>query len=214
MRASLDVAMAKPGPLPAPTVVLADRLRTELNRVDELLEGFLVLARVQHGLLPGHEVVKLDDVVGSALGARSTHIGAAGLTLRQEGGCAAQVAGSPAMLRRMVDNVVDNAIVHNQLHGWIAVGTWAGPDAARIVVENGGPVLDQALVAQLGQPFRRLGADRTSLNGGSGLGLSIVAAIAAAHGGSVDLQARTDGGLRVVISLPQAASPAPIGAPT
>ena len=53
MRASVDVAVAKPEPVPAPTIALADRLRGELDRVDGLLDGFLVLARAQHGDLPG-----------------------------------------------------------------------------------------------------------------------------------------------------------------
>ena len=63
------------------------------------------------------------------------------------------------------------------------------------MVENGGAVLDPAQVAGLGQPFRRLGADRTG-PGGAGLGLSIVAAIAEAHGGVLRLDARPEGGLR------------------
>ena len=50
IRASLDVAMAKPGPVPEPTVVLADRVRAELDQVDRLLEGFLLLTRAQHGV--------------------------------------------------------------------------------------------------------------------------------------------------------------------
>jgi DNA-binding response OmpR family regulator len=51
----------------------------------------------------------------------------------------------------------------------------------RLVVESGGPVLDQDAVARLVEPFQRLGADRTGSQNGHGLGLSIVAAIAAAH---------------------------------
>ena len=54
MRASLDVAKAKPEPAPPQTTALAARLRTELDQVDRLLEGLLVLARAQHGDLPGH----------------------------------------------------------------------------------------------------------------------------------------------------------------
>jgi signal transduction histidine kinase len=73
------------------------------------------------------------------------------------------------------------------------------------MVENGGPVLKQDQVRELCQPFRRIGADRTGSDSGSGLGLSIVAAIAEAHGGSLDLQARPEGGLRVYIQLPAAA---------
>jgi signal transduction histidine kinase len=104
--------------------------------------------------------------------------------------------------------------VHNEPHGWVAVSTWAGQGTCRIVVENGGQVLDQPEVSQLAQPFRRLGADRVGSDRGSGLGLSIVAAIAAAHGGSLDLRARPAGGLAVVISLPVAASPVPAGVPS
>jgi signal transduction histidine kinase len=82
------------------------------------------------------------------------------------------------------------------------------------VIENTGPVLDELAVAQLAQPFRRLGAQRTGSENGHGLGLSIVAAIAAAHGGSLRLHARRHGGLRIEIALPRATmSPtAPISA--
>jgi signal transduction histidine kinase len=201
MRAALDVAMAKPDPPPAQTVALAARLRGELNRVDELLTGLLVLARAQHGALPAGEILALDDAVAAAVTARAAAITEAGLTVRQAVASGATVAGSQALLQRMIDNVVDNAIVHNQPAGWIAVGTWTGSGSARIVVENGGSVLDQAQVDELGQPFKRLGADRVGSERGSGLGLSIVAAIVAAHDGKLDLRARPDGGLRVTIEL-------------
>jgi len=76
-------------------------------------------------------------------------------------------------------------------------------------VENGGQILDQQQVSELSQPFRRIGADRIGSDKGSGLGLSIVAAIAEAHDGTLDLQARPGGGLRVSIDLPATAgSPA------
>jgi signal transduction histidine kinase len=214
MRAALDVAMAKPGPLPPQTVVLANRLRAELDRVSELLEGLLVLARAQHGALPNREIVALNEVVSDAVRTRSAAIEAAGLSFRLAGDALLPVAGSGVMLRRMVDNVIDNAIVHNAPHGWIAVGSWASQGTGRVVVENGGPVLDQDQVSQLAQPFRRLGADRVGSDRGSGLGLSIVAAIAAAHGGSLELRARPEGGLQVAITLPLAASPALAGAPS
>jgi signal transduction histidine kinase len=105
----------------------------------------------------------------------------------------------------MVDNVIDNAIGHNHDGGWIRVATQSDGTTAQLVVETGGQVLDQQQVAQLAQPFRRLGADRTGTGNGAGLGLSIVAAIATAHGGTLELHARPEGGLRVSISLPLAA---------
>src|SRR6266498_1018128 len=123
----------------------------------------------------------------------------------------AWVAGSQALISRMVENVIDNAVCHNTDGGWIRItsGTADGRDS--VVVENGGPVLEQDQVRELSQPFRRIGADRTGSDSGSGLGLSIVAAIAEAHGGSLDLQARPEGGLRVSIQLPAVAG-VPAGA--
>jgi signal transduction histidine kinase len=206
MRASVDVALAKPGPVPEQTLALAGRLRAELDRVDELLDGLLALARAQHGVLPGRAVLSLGAVASASLAARSGAIAARKLTVQNTdcpGG--SWVAGSQPLLRRMVDNVIDNAIGHNVDGGWIGVGTAADGAVALLVVETGGEVLDQRQVDQLAQPFRRLGADRTGSEAGAGLGLSIVAAIAEAHGGTLDLRARPEGGLRVAIRLPLAA---------
>src|ERR1700722_18916070 len=205
MRAALDVALAKPEPAPPQTVALAGRLRTELDRIERLLEAFLVLARTQHRSMPGQAILPLDYIVGSALADQAAAITAMDLTVRDtssQGG--AWVAGSQALLSRMVENVIDNAVCHNTPGGWIAITTGARSEGAQLVVENGGPVLDQQQVAELSQPFRRLEADRIGTDKGSGLGLSIVAAIAEAHGGTLDLQARTGGGLRVCVELPAA----------
>ncbi|WP_405144160.1 HAMP domain-containing histidine kinase [Sphaerisporangium sp. NBC_01403] len=206
MRASLDVAVAKPDPVPAQTLALADRLRTELDQVDRLLEGFLTLARTQHGALSDRATISLGRVVSAALDARAADITDRNLTVDDgEVHDAAWTQGSRTLLSRLVDNVIDNAITHNHDGGWIRVAATADDATARLIVETGGEVLDQEQLARLAQPFQRLGADRTGSDTGSGLGLSIVAAIATAHGGSLDLDARREGGLRVAISLPLAA---------
>jgi signal transduction histidine kinase len=209
MRASVDVAVAKPGPVPEPTIALAGRLRAELDRVDELLDGLLALARAQHGVLPGRAELSLGAIASASLAAHSGAITARKLTVQNDDGPGgAWVAGSQPLLRRMVDNVIDNAIRHNVDGGWIRVISGAGDAAAVLVVETGGEVLDQRRVDQLAQPFRRLGADRTGSGESAGLGLSIVAAVAEAHGGALDLRARPEGGLRVAIRLPLAAQAA------
>ncbi len=214
MRACVDVAVAKPEPVPAPTVALAGRLRAELDRVDRLLDGFLALARAQHGDLPGQATLSLEYVVSAALAARAEAIAARNLTVHHTSGPdGTWVRGSQALLGRMVDNVIDNAITHNTHGGWISATTGADGRLARLVVETGGDVLDPHQVGQLAQPFRRLGADRTGSDDGAGLGLSIVAAIASAHRGALDLEGRPEGGLRVTIALPLAAQAERVGAP-
>jgi signal transduction histidine kinase len=207
MRASIDVALAKPEPVPPATVALAGRLHGELDRIEALLEAFLVLARAQHHDLPGRGVLPLDYLVSAALAEQASAIAARWLTVLD---CADPagiwVSGSQALLSRLVENVIDNAIRHNVDGGWISVTTSANDRLAGLVVENGGPVLAQQQAAELAQPFRRFGVDRTGSDQGSGLGLSIVAAIADAHGGSLELIARDGGGLRVSVQLPAAAA--------
>jgi signal transduction histidine kinase len=215
MRASLDVALAKPEPVPPQTVALAGRLRAELDKIDALLEAFLVLARAQHRHLPGCAALPLDYLVGAALADQAAAIRASNLTVQDTSGPdGAWVTGSQALLSRLVENVIGNAICHNADGGWIQITTKTDSRRASLVVENGGQVLDQSQVTELAQPFRRLGADRTGSDKGSGLGLSIVAAIADAHGGTLDLRARDGGGLRVCVELPSAsARPAAAGVP-
>jgi signal transduction histidine kinase len=205
MRVSVDVAAAKPGPVAPGTITLAGQVRAELDKVDQLLEGLLMLARAEHGVLPGRALLPLDYVVSAALAARADAITARNLTVQHvSDGDGIWVEGSQPLLRRMADNLVDNAIAHNGDGGWIALTTMTADGTARLIVENGGEILDPAQVAGLAQPFRRLGADRTGSDDGAGLGLSIVAAIAHAHRGFLQLCARPGGGLTVTITLPLA----------
>jgi signal transduction histidine kinase len=197
MRASLDVAAAKPEAA-AQTVALADRLRRQLDRADRLLDGLLVLARAQHGAFADAAPVDLADLVAEALRDRYADVMAKELRVTVELP-ATTVQGSPALLARLVGNVVDNAVRHNEQGGWIEIAGSEQSAEAVLVVETGGRLLEQREVDRLAQPFERLGSERT---GSSGLGLSIVAAVAAAHRGRLDLFARPAGGLRASITLP------------
>ena len=204
MRASLDVAMAKPGPVAAQTQVLADRLRRELDLVDRLLESFLALSQAQRGPALDEATVSLDAAVAAAIARRSSAIALMGLRVDQKRCAHAWAQGSETLLTRMVENVIDNAVKHNEHGGWIRVESSVEGPVVRLAVENGGAVLSQAEVGQLARPFRRLGADRTGSARGTGLGLSIVRSIAQAHGGALELKARDDGRLRVLVAVPLA----------
>jgi signal transduction histidine kinase len=211
MRTSLDVAEAKSPPVSQDASVLAGKVREGLDQADRLVESFLVLARAQRGVLTDLTTVSLPEAVSTALDARTADTADMGLAVRVQLDDA-DVIGSQPLLARMVANLVGNAIRHNQPGGFIEVTTEADASAARLTVENGGPLLDPDEVAQLSQPFKRLGAERTGSGSGMGLGLSIVAAIVAAHRGTLDLQAGPGGGLRACIELRQAGPPNPNGA--
>ncbi len=203
MRTSLDVAVGKPDPVPPEVTVLASKLREGLDQADRLVESFLALARAQQGTLADLTSVSLPQLVSATLAACREAIAGKGLQVRQTLSDAG-VIGSQTLLARLVENLIDNAIRYNTPGGFIRVTTSDDGAAAHLVVESDGPLLDERKVQELGQPFRRLGADRTAVDGSIGLGLSIVAAITSAHGGSLGLHARPEGGLRVVITLPHA----------
>ena len=207
MRASLDVAMAKPGPQPAEMTVLADRLRAELDHVDRLIEGFLLLARAQFGAFVDRETVSLTALAAEALRAQDT----TGVTVSEELIDDVAVRGNPVLLARMVGNLVDNAVRHNVPAGWVRVRSVADDGWAVLTVESSGPVLDADQVRRLGRPFERLGAERTGAGTGLGLGMSIAFAVADAHGGGIVVVRRPEGGLRLVVELPLAA-PVPVPA--
>ena len=212
MRTSLDVAMAKPEPVPAHVLTLADRLRRELDHVDRLLESFLTLAHTQQGPLGDESTVSLAQLARLALERRADAISTMRIDVEHQMRPDAWVTGSETLLSRMVGNLIDNAIGHNQPGGWVRVTTTVDETRAQLIVENGGPLLDPDEVNNLTQPFRRIGAARTGSDDGFGLGLAIVSSIVEVHRGTLGLEVLTDGGLRVSITLPLTARTA-AGAP-
>jgi signal transduction histidine kinase len=206
MRTSLDVATGKPAPVPPQLTVLAGKLREGLDQADRLVENLLLLARAQHGANDDQETIPMGPLLADAIAARAGLIASMGLDVRHSDD-GVLVTGNVVLLARMTSNLIDNAVRHNYPGGWIRAQVSVDGPSVRLTVDNGGPVLDPGNVTTLTQPFRRLGSDRTGSAGGTGLGLSITEAIVTAHGGTLHLHARPDGGLHAVIDLPAAAEP-------
>jgi len=199
MRTSVDVAVSKPQPVAKEVTVLAGKLREGLDAADRLLEGLLLLARAQANGRTQTKAVSLSQLTASAIEVRAQSIAAKNLSVENRTSEIA-VNGNATLLTSLVDNLVDNAIRHNEPDGWLRITTNTEDARTHFTVESGGAVLDQSAVDLLGQPFQRLGTERTSRSG-TGLGLSIVAAIAAAHDGKLMLRARPEGGLRAEVEL-------------
>src|SRR5258708_31942535 len=167
MRAALDVARGKPGPVPAHVVTLAERLRRELDRMDALLESFLPLAKTQQGPLAEQATLSLAEIACVAIEDRAAAISAQGLNVEQRTDPHARVTGSAPLLARMVENVIENAIGHNQPEGWLRVCTAVEGTRAQLVVENGGERLDHDVVKELSRPFPPSRAERTGAGRGA-----------------------------------------------
>ncbi len=116
----------------------------------------------------------------------------------------ARTTGDPRLVERLVANLVSNAIRHNIAGGRVELATESRDGRAVLTVANTGPRIPEGDVEVLFQPFRRLDAARTADANGLGLGLSIVKAVADAHGATVTAAPLADGGLLVVADFPAA----------
>lgn len=182
---------------------LVDRLHVVNARAIELTEALLLLARVDQRSF-AREVVDLSLVAEEATETLLPLAECRGLTLTTTGDLA-RVVGSPALLLQLTTNLLHNAIVHSPAgSGQIWVRTEAAARGVVLTVENTGEELAPSLVATLAEPFQR-GTGRTrSEHPGVGLGLAIVRSIADAHDGTLVLEPRAGGGLRVTVRLPAA----------
>jgi DNA-binding response OmpR family regulator/signal transduction histidine kinase len=177
------------------------RLGTQLLRANErserLIEGLLVLAESDRGLL-GKVPVRLDELACSVLESHAELAEKHKVELRERFH-PFSVPGDPVLLERLIANLVANAIVYNQPGGWAELTV--GPQPA-IIVSNTGQQVPAEQVGLLFEPFRRLGTDRVGHAGGVGLGLSIVRSIAAAHQGAIRVWCRPAGGMTIAIDFP------------
>jgi len=181
---------------------LISRLQQVNTRAIDLTEALLLLSRADRRTFT-REIVDLSLLAEGAVEALVPLADRRGVAV-EVGGVPAPVLGSAALLPQLVTNLVLNAIVHNLPSGGaVAVRTHSMPHAVALVVENTGEVLPAHRVATLVEPFQR-GAERTRSDdhAGAGLGLAIVDRITQAHGGTLVLTPRTEGGLIVTVWLP------------
>ncbi len=200
MRTTVDVVLANPDSTPDDLRGMAADIRVAVDRAEHLFGALLILARNDRGLTVREEVdlaTVAEDVLDSAdAGDRRVHA-----TLEP-----ATVSGDAVLVERLVANLVDNAVRYNAVGGDIWIDTHTAAVGGQLVVANTGPVISAADADRIFQPFQRLN-NRTS-HDGFGLGLAIVASIAAIHGGTATASPRIDGGLSVTVTIPSAHAPA------
>jgi signal transduction histidine kinase len=196
----LQVALANPA-------ITLDSLRAACLEVVEvgrhqahLIDALLTLARSQRGL-DHRERVDLTAVVTDTLNAHRPSAAARGLEVDAVLDDA-KVSGDARLASRLVSNLVDNAIRYNITGGRVEVKLAASTTEATLIVTNTGPLVAPHQVSRLLEPFQRAAPDRTASPDGLGLGLSIVADIAEAHGAVLAVHPGTEGGLTVAVSFP------------
>ena len=173
----------------------------ESERMSLLVDDLLLLARLDEGRPLEQEPVELEKVVREAVETARTVDPDRPIDLEVE---RAAVVGDHDRLRQIVDNLLGNARVHTPPEAPVSVRLLREGGAALIEVEDSGPGLSAHEVDRVFERFYRSDGSRSRASGGVGLGLSIVSAVAQAHGGSVGAASEPGAGTTFRITLPLA----------
>ncbi|HTU76074.1 MAG TPA: HAMP domain-containing sensor histidine kinase [Trebonia sp.] len=199
-RAVLQVALADPDASAESLRAACQQLLQLGQQQERLIDALLTLAAGQRELR-NCQPVDLARVADWVVASRQEQ--AARARVRVAADLApVTISGDPPLAEVLVANLMDNAIRHNVDGGQVRVTTAARDGGGCLSICNSGPVIQPDDVGRLLEPFRQLGGQRTRHDGGHGLGLAIVSAIASAHGATLDVQARPEGGLAVTVMFP------------
>jgi signal transduction histidine kinase len=182
----------------------------EINTRHERLIGGLMLLAGSEREITERLPVDLADVLSHVVTQTEPEAARAGVTVKEEP-APALTTGDALLLERLVHNLVENAVRHNLPDGdggWVRIACRTHGHLVELDVTNTGPAVPPYEIPSLFEPFRRLGTDRLVTAKGAGLGLSIIRAIAHAHGGDVTAHPREGGGLTVTVTLPGLSLPA------
>ena len=186
---------------------IAAGIRTETARMDRLVNDLLTLARLDEGLPVERTPVELVALASEAV-RTATAVGPE-WPVRFSAARPVEITGDKDRLRQVVDNLLANVRAHTPpgTTAWVHVDQVG--DQAEIVVRDAGPGMPADEARRIFERFYRADRARSRTHGGSGLGLSIVSAIVAAHGGTVTAESAPGQGMTVTVRIPSGAPPEP-----
>jgi two-component system OmpR family sensor kinase len=183
-----------------------ERIVAEARRMGTLVDELLTLARLDQGRQLEWRRVALMELAQEAVEAAQVADPDRPIALVAEpAGSAFELEGDPRLLRQVLDNLVGNALEHTPPRTPVTVVLTEDPEHVLVAVRDEGPGLAFEHAARVFDRFYRAHAPRHG--GGAGLGLSIVAAVAEAHGGHARVESEPGRGATFVVVLPRRRSP-------
>ena len=171
-----------------------EKASADLDEMQGMLEATLAFARDEAA---DERPVPVD--LAALLRSLATDLAETGRTVSYNGPDRLVLPGRPVALRRLFENLLDNALRYG---GEARAALHRADGRAEVRIDDRGPGIPEALRERVFDPFFRLDASRSRDTGGSGLGLAVVRAIVQRHDGTVRLEDRPGGGLRLRVTLP------------
>jgi heavy metal sensor kinase len=199
LKMELDLALAR-GRTPEELEGAIGSALAETDRLVRLAEDLLVLARAERGSLPVHrELVAMTPLLASICSAYESRARAAGVRIDVDAPVGT-ASVDPARFRQAVENLLDNSLRLTPWGGVVRIRVGRDGESFTLAVEDSGPGFPDDLLERAFEPFARSEADGG--NGtGAGLGLTIVRAVAEAHGGTATAENLPGGGARLTLSM-------------
>jgi two-component system OmpR family sensor kinase len=189
------------GTSPEELLRLMGLIAGEAGRMGRLVDDLLLLARVDAGPALERRPVDLASIAAEAV--QQARIVAVGRPITLEAAEPVIVMADPERLRQVIDNLIANAVQHTPPETPVAVTVSREPGSARLTVADRGPGMTQEQASHVFERFYRTDGARTRARGGAGLGLSIAASLAAAHGGELTVATQPGRGAAFHVRLPQ-----------
>lgn len=183
---------------------LTNRIEAEAKRMGLLVEDLLLLARMDQQRPLEQEPVEIADLVTDTVDDTRVLSSDHEVSLHvSDTARDALVIGDPNRLRQIVTNLMSNSYVHTPAGTKVNVSVDATDESVNVVVADNGPGLSEDDAARVFERFFRSDPSRTRASGGSGLGLSIVSSLVAAHNGTISLHTTPGAGASFSVTLPR-----------
>ncbi len=199
MRTAIEVTLSKPTRTPDQLEAMAARVKRSVEQAEATIEALLTLAISDVGPTT-QEATDLataaEDALDTTQAAIDQHHITVDATLEP-----ALTRGDRVLLERMIANLIENAVRHNNPGGWIRIRTIQQADSAIFEITNTGPSIPAEQIPTLFEPFFRA-KQRLNHSDGVGLGLSIASAIARAHNATITARPGPSGGLELSVTIP------------
>jgi signal transduction histidine kinase len=207
LQGELELA-SRPGRSMAELHEAVARASEEAGRLSRLADDLLLLSRSDQGhLVVDREPTDVQALLAASARHRAERARARGVTCREDAPSGLMWDLDSRRIRQALDNLVDNALRFAPSGTEVVLAAWQEEASLVVTVADAGPGFPADYLPHAFERFRRPDASRSRSEGGAGLGLSIVAAIAAAHGGSASAANRLEGGAVVTLRLPSRRQP-------
>jgi signal transduction histidine kinase len=179
-------------------------IQDEARRLSRIVDDMMALGRADAGQYPLRvEEFYLNDVVEEACRAMKVIAAANGVSLTVDLAEDVAFSGDEDLIRRLITNLLDNAIKYTPSGGSVSVKLASEQTAVKIIVSDTGQGIPAEAAAHVFERFYRVDKARSRAEGGSGLGLAIARWIAEAHKGSIDLVSIPGKGSEFTVSMPR-----------